>query len=186
MEPAGAADFEAVRFVEDDRNVAADGPQVDRPAMVRCCADRLACFPRVSGAENRHVGHAAHHGDVFDRLVRRAGLARGDAAVGAIQLDVGLRISNRDADLINGPLGQEYGKRGYPRDKAQRAHPRRHADHVLLGDAGLDKPFGIGIAEPRGVAAGSYVGVEDDQRGVLRAEFQQRVGEGSTHFDQLT
>ena len=44
---------------------------------------------------------------------------------------------------------------------------------------------GIGLAEAGRVGAGAHVGVEDDHRRVLRAEFQQGVGECGPRFDHL-
>jgi hypothetical protein len=42
----------------------------------------LGGLHRVGGAEDQHVGRGAQHGEVFDRLVRRAVLAQPDAVMG--------------------------------------------------------------------------------------------------------
>ena len=69
-------------------------------------------------------------------------LAEGDARVGRRYLDVGLAVGDLLTYLVIDPSGHELGERAGEGNLAGDGEARRGANHIGLGDAALDEPFG--------------------------------------------
>ena len=103
----------------------------------------------VARIEDDAARDRPEHGHVLEAHLGRAVLADADADVRAADLDVGEGVG-RHPDLVVGP-GQEGGEGGHERDVALGREAHAHADHVLLGDEGLEGPSGKGLEELVGV-----------------------------------
>ena len=73
-------------------------------------------------------------------------------------------------DLLVRARGEERRERVHDREEAVARQPRRRRDHVLLGDAALDEPLGIGELEGAHAAVRGEIRVEDDEVLVRRGE----------------
>ena len=84
------------------------------------------------GIKHHAAGDGAHHGEVFQRHLRRAVLADADADVRADEFEVRHRNA-RHADLVES-AGEERRERGRERHLAARAKTDGHGHEVLLRD----------------------------------------------------
>ena len=75
-----------------------------------------------------------------------------------------LAIADRKPRLFEGAR-QEDGKARDDRKHAGRGQAAGRRHHVLFGDAELDQPLGIGLAEMMHAGAAGDVGVENDELG---------------------
>ncbi len=180
-----AADDEIAALGEDHRHLGAAEADKDRPMEGRRRPDRRGRLRPVGGAQHRHVGQRPHDGQILHRLVGAAVLPDGDPAVGGHHLDVHLRVGQRLADLLEGPPGGENGEGGGEGDHPPGRQTGRHADHVGLGDPGVEKALGKLPREEARLGRAGQVGVEHHNLGVFPAQFDQRLAVGvpcSNHF----
>ena len=117
---------------------------------------------RVRRLHDRHVRKRAEQGDVADALVRLPRPGRDQP--GVVERVDDLRLLARlVVDLLVRSRREERRERVDDREQPVARHARRRGDHVLLGDAALDEPIGVGELEGANAAVGSEVCVEDDE-----------------------
>ena len=100
-------------------------------------------------------------------------LGRGGAGVVSGDLDVSLAVCDRHANLVVTPTRQEIRVGVGEGNLSQKGQACCGADDVALGDADVDEPLRVGIAEPDRVVGCCAVPIEDEYVVVLGSQFQQ-------------
>ena len=139
----------------------------------------------VRGAEDPHVGDAAHERHVLDALMGRAVGLRDEAREAPDQLDGQARDPDIDADELEGPLREKARERVDDGDAASERQSRRHPDQGLLGDPDIDeaRPQALGQGPDRGPVLGRH----DDDALVFFGETVQGVFvTGQSEFSRVS
>ncbi len=140
-------------------------------------ASRIATFPSASSTAQRTTARVSsafagctiviarkrsEQRDVTDALVRlpRAG---GDQARVVEGVDDLRPLARLVVDLLVRSRREERRERVDDREDPVARHARRRGDHVLLGDAALDEPIGVGQLERAHAAVRGEVRVEHDE-----------------------
>ena len=100
--------------------------------------------------------------------MRGSVLSDRDAAVGRADLDVELRVGDRETDLLPASAGGEDAERGGEHHLAGGCQTGGDADHVLLRDPYLDEPLGTDLLELGGLGGACQVRIHDDDPRVGR------------------
>ena len=126
-------------------------------------------------------GTARGDGDVLLRVMRCAERRIGDAAADTDDGHRQVLIAKIVADHLERAVEREGGDRVGEWPQAALRHARGHADHDLLGDAGIDEAIGKFAAEFRDAAGRRNVGDDDAEPRVGLSEFVERIGEAISH-----
>ena len=132
----------------------------------------------VGRDDHDEAGQRAGEGDVLDAHLRCAVFADRDAGVAADDLDVQVRIGDRHPQLVVGVAGDERGEAGDQARLARAGQAAGDADEVALGDADVEEPVGVLLAEPLGPGRVAHVGVDDDEVGMVGPEGFEGPAEG--------
>ena len=97
------ANDETMLWPEDDRQLVAIQPQVDRAGILGHSSDSQPSLGGVGRRHDRHSREATHHRHVADRVVGRAIERVRDTGVVCRQLDSDLRICQTGPDLLGRP-----------------------------------------------------------------------------------
>ena len=101
----------------------------------------------VGGRDHGQARQRAQHGDVLERPVRDAVRAVVEARPDADDAHRQVVEHRAVADELVGAQGRERGDGVDERHVAGLGQARRHADHVLLGDADVDEAVGMALRE---------------------------------------
>ncbi len=173
---------ELVARRRDGLEVLAREAQVERALVLGRERDDLLGLDLVRRLDDGDVGQRADAGDVLEPHLAVAVLADRDARVRPHELHVRVGVGDRDADRLEAP-DEEARERGGERHLARHGEPRRHADHVRLGDADVERAIRILLREGRRHRRLREVGVERDDARVLGSELDQGFPErGARRF----
>ena len=109
--------------------------------------------------------------------MRRAILADRDAGVRRTDLHVEVRIADRVPDLVVAASGAEDGKGAGEDRAAGKCEACRHIDHVLLGDAHIDKAVRIVGTELGRLRRACQVGVDRHHIEAFLHKLDERLSE---------
>jgi hypothetical protein len=132
----------------------------------------------VGRHDHHEPGERAGQADILDAHLAGAILADRDPRMAADHLDVQVRIGHRHPELVVGVAGDERGEAGDQADLARAGQAARDADQVALGDADIEEPVRVFLAEPFGARRVAHVAVDHDEVGVLAAQGFEGPPEG--------
>ena len=150
----------------------------------------------VARIKDQTIRDGPENGQVLESHLGGPVLSDADTDMGAAELDVGERIGGH-ADLVVSPR-QKSGEGRQERQVTAGGQPHAHADHVLLGDKGLERPFGesgeefVGIGRILDIAVDTHGGFVHPAEGGQRISISQprgrlvlvgRPGERRFHFE---
>ena len=118
-------------------------------------------------------------------MVRRTQLAVGHTAAHATEFDVGVRVGQVGLDLFERPPGQEGGRATDKGDQTAVGQSGAHPDHVLLGDAHVDEPDRVHLAELVQLARADRVVDDGDDALILRCELAELIFKGIATIIEL-
>ena len=93
-------------------------------------------------------------------------------------LHVEVRVADGIPDLVVAAANAKHGKRRRERDEPGKGEARRHANHVLLGDAHVDKAIGVCLLELVGCGRPGKVGVDRADVHALVSQLDERLAKG--------
>ncbi len=155
----------------------ADEPDVDRAVVAGRPSQDLLGLDIVPGGDRDHAGHRPHDRKVIHDEMRLAGDTGEEAGVAAADLDVQAGLGDEDPDLVERAHHGEGDERADERHEPRRGQPRCHTEHVLLGDAHLEKAIRIGLRKDIRLGRASRVGVEHDDPRVVSGQLGNRQAE---------
>ena len=172
-------------LIIDDGHLIARKAQVHGAVPIGGGAHELARGVIVRRHDDGHVGDGAVDAHVLDRLMARAVVRGGDAAVRAGELHIEVRVGGLLADHLAHAHGAEGGVGHDEGDLPAGGETCRDARAVLLRDADVQVLRRKLLAEGAGLAAFADVRVDDEDVGILLAHFDDLVAEavaGRNHF----
>ena len=134
----------------------------------------------VSRNQHAHMGQNAHEGDVLERLVGLAVRADGNAGMGGAHLDVEVGDAHRVADLLPAAAGAKDRKGTGEDGAAGKRQAGGDADHVLLGDAHVDKAVRVGCSKLGGGGGTGEVGIDGHDVDALVHKLEKGGAESGT------
>ena len=181
------ADGELHALLVEYRHRQAAQAQIHRALILGGGPHRGGGLGAVGGVEDHHTGDGAHNADILTALVGGAVLAHRDTGVGGGDLDVQLGVGHRVADLLEGASGGKHRKGGGKHSLAGGGQACGDADHIALGDTGVEEPVGMGYFKHTRLGGGGQVGVHHDDVLPLVAQLHQGGAVGvaggySLHF----
>ena len=177
-----AAELEPFALRVERRYRLAVQAQVDATGVRGACPHQGAERYRVGGFEHGQRGDGAHDADVLEGHVRAAVQGGRYTGVGAHQLDVQPRVVGGEEELVEAATAGEAGERRGERDLARHGEACRHAHHVGLGHADVERPPRVRGGEWRRAGGFHQIGLEEDDRGILGGELLQRLRVDGPHF----
>ena len=115
----------------------------------------------------------------------RPQFAVGHPAAHAAEFDVGVRVGHVGLDLFERPPGQEGGCTADKGDQAAVGQSGPYTDHVLLGDAHVDEPDRVHLAELVQLARADRVVDDGDDALILRCELAELIFKGIATIIEL-
>ena len=142
------------------------------------------CLNGVGGVDHGHAGDGAHEREVLVALVGCAVLTHRDACVGCADLDVEVGVANRVTHLLKCSACGEHCKARCENGLARGCDTCCNADHVALGDAAIEKSFGMCLFELYGFGCLCEVGVQNHEI-IFVGELNERVAVAFTGCDLI-
>ncbi len=131
----------------------------------------LGRLDRIGGTEDEGVGRSAQHGEVLDRLVRRAVFAKADGIVGH-HIDNRNPHQRREAHRTAGIVGKAHEGAAIGAGAAMQRHAVHRRGHTMLADSVIDiAALAVGGVEHAHVAS----------LGIVRAGKVGRAAHGLAH-----
>ena len=87
---------------------------------------------------------------------------------------------------VGRPAGDEAGGATDKGDFATIGQARAHADHILLGDADIEKAFRELVAETTEIGRTDAVVADRDNAWIRLGKFDERLGEGLTAIERFS
>ena len=178
----GSADLQgAARFVDAGDGSTAHA-HVHRSRRLRRQLQRGNARIVVRRHEHAHVRQHAHERNVLEHLMAAAVRTDGNARMRRGNLDVQVRIADRIANLVVNAPRTEHSKGARERHVARQGQTSRHVDHVLFGNADVEKA-GFVLFCRRGEllrrGGTGQVGVDGHDRHARHRKLRQSRAEGS-------
>ena len=139
--PENLYDFMDGIFREDIVDLRTSGSDITWCVFSCHVSDDCFCLFCVTWDKDIQVGQISHNGNIFQSLVGYTIFSNGNAAMGADDLDIELRIDNTVADLFPCSAGAEHGKGGKKGHIAACCQSGCHTDHVIFGNAHFKESF---------------------------------------------
>ncbi len=143
-------------------------------------ADGGRGLQRVAGGNDLDLRQAAEDRQVLGGVMAHAQRAVGEAPAHRRDHHVGLVIADVVADLLQAAERGEVADRVGEDDAAGQGHAGRHARHVLLGHAGVEKLVGKALGEV-GDDAEPQVAHHQSDAGIALGHFRDRLDERGPH-----
>ena len=182
----GFADFEpGVVGARQLWNAKSSDAKEHRPFMRRGRLHGLSGLPRVRGRNDGEIGQEPQPGHVLDRVMGGPEFSVSDARRLPDELHVRIRVSHVGLDLLQGAGGEEARGGAHKRDLAAIGEPGADADHVLLGDADIDRALRPPLAEAAELGRSNAVVDDDHDPVVALGNLVERGGEGVAAIEQV-
>ena len=178
-----AAEREAAVEAGDRRSHARE-PQVRGAGDAGRRPNRARGLGVVGGRDHGEARQRAQHGDVLERPVRDAVRAVVQPAADADDAHRQVVQHGAVADELVRAQGRERRDRVDERHVAGLGQARRHAHHVLLGDADVEEAIGVALGERLDGHEAEVAGQQQDAR-IGVGELGERRDEGVSHAATL-